>query len=131
MSFGNVDWMIHMTFIHTISEVRPLWLHALRPRLRKDFDDSYRDAALPDRVEGKDANKLLQTYAHLKVTEIGAAGLLHDGGRDASKRCFLAAAAKSDKIAVVDSRTDKLSSMSARIRITVRTFWLSFSGASS
>jgi len=45
---------------------------------------------------------------NLKVTTIGAARFLHDGGWDSTKRYFLTAANQSDKIAVVDSRDDKL-----------------------
>ena len=40
---------------------------------------------------------------NLSVTDIGAARFLHDGGWDSTKRYFLTAANKSDKIAVVDS----------------------------
>jgi nitrite reductase (NO-forming)/hydroxylamine reductase len=45
---------------------------------------------------------------NLKMTEIGAARFLHDGGWDSTKRYFLTAANKSDKIAVVDSKEGKL-----------------------
>jgi nitrite reductase (NO-forming)/hydroxylamine reductase len=48
---------------------------------------------------------------NLKTTEIGAARFLHDGGWDASKRYFLVAANESNKIAVVDSREDKLAAL--------------------
>jgi len=48
---------------------------------------------------------------NLKVTTIGAARFLHDGGWDASKRYFLTAANQSDKIAVVDSRDQKLTAL--------------------
>jgi nitrite reductase (NO-forming) / hydroxylamine reductase len=47
----------------------------------------------------------------LKVTTIGAARYLHDGGWDASKRYFLTAANQADKIAVVDARDQKLVSL--------------------
>ncbi len=46
--------------------------------------------------------------ANLKETTIGAARYLHDGGWDSTKRYFLTAANQSDKIAVVDSRDQKL-----------------------
>ncbi len=49
-----------------------------------------------------------QDIDNLKVTTIGAARFLHDGGWDATKRYFLTAANQSDKIAVVDSRHQKL-----------------------
>ncbi|RMG30809.1 MAG: nitrite reductase [Gammaproteobacteria bacterium] len=45
---------------------------------------------------------------NLKVTSIDAARFLHDGGWDSTHRYFLTAANKSNKIAVVDSKTDKL-----------------------
>jgi nitrite reductase (NO-forming) / hydroxylamine reductase len=48
---------------------------------------------------------------NLKVTTIGAARFLHDGGWDATQRYFLTAANQSDKIAVVDSRDQKLAAL--------------------
>ncbi|WP_272486281.1 nitrite reductase [Zeimonas sediminis] len=48
---------------------------------------------------------------NLKTTEIGAARFLHDGGWDASKRYFLVAANQSNKIAVVDSKKNKLAAL--------------------
>jgi len=48
---------------------------------------------------------------NLKTTEIGAARFLHDGGWDASKRYFLVAANQSNKIAVVDSKENKLAAL--------------------
>jgi nitrite reductase (NO-forming)/hydroxylamine reductase len=47
----------------------------------------------------------------LKVTQIGAAPFLHDGGWDRTKRYFLTAANQSDKIAVVDSKDQKLAAL--------------------
>ncbi len=47
----------------------------------------------------------------LKVTTIGAARFLHDGGWDSTKRYFLTAANKSNKIAVVDSKDQKLAAL--------------------
>jgi nitrite reductase (NO-forming)/hydroxylamine reductase len=47
----------------------------------------------------------------LKVTQIGAARFLHDGGWDSTKRYFLTAANQSNKIAVVDSRDQKLAAL--------------------
>lgn len=49
-----------------------------------------------------------QDIDNLKITTIGAARFLHDGGWDASRRYFLTAANTSDKIAVVDSMEQKL-----------------------
>ena len=46
--------------------------------------------------------------ANLKVTTLDAARFLHDGGWDVSKRYFLTAANQSDKIAVVDSKEQRM-----------------------
>lgn len=57
---------------------------------------------------------LLVNYSdinNLKVTTIEAARYLHDGGWDSTKRYFLTAANKSDRIAVVDSQTGKLAAL--------------------
>jgi nitrite reductase (NO-forming) / hydroxylamine reductase len=48
---------------------------------------------------------------NLKTTTIGAARFLHDGGWDSTKRYFMTAANQSDKIAVVDSRDQKLTAL--------------------
>jgi nitrite reductase (NO-forming)/hydroxylamine reductase len=48
---------------------------------------------------------------NLQMKEIGAARFLHDGGWDSTKRYFLTAANKSDKIAVVDSKDGKLAAL--------------------
>jgi nitrite reductase (NO-forming) / hydroxylamine reductase len=48
---------------------------------------------------------------NLKVTQIGAARFLHDGGWDSTKRYFLTAANQSNKIAVIDSREQKLTAL--------------------
>ena len=48
---------------------------------------------------------------NLKTTTIGAARFLHDGGWDVTKRYFLTAANQSNKIAVIDSRKQKLVTM--------------------
>ena len=45
---------------------------------------------------------------NLRITTIDAARFLHDGGWDVSKRYFLTAANQSDKIAVVDSKDQKM-----------------------
>ena len=47
----------------------------------------------------------------LKVTEIGTARFLHDGGFDASKRYFMVAANQSNKVAAVDVKEDKLAAL--------------------
>jgi len=48
---------------------------------------------------------------NLKTTTIGAARFLHDGGWDVTKRYFLTAANQSNKIAVVDSKDQKLTAL--------------------
>jgi nitrite reductase (NO-forming)/hydroxylamine reductase len=66
-------------------------------------------------VNVKETGKiLLVNYSdvnNLKVTTIGAARYLHDGGWDSTQRYFLTAANKSDKIAVVDSKEGKLAAL--------------------
>jgi len=52
-----------------------------------------------------------QDVNNLKVTQIGAARFLHDGGWDVTKRYFLTAANQSNKIAVIDSRDQKLTAL--------------------
>jgi nitrite reductase (NO-forming)/hydroxylamine reductase len=48
---------------------------------------------------------------NLKTTTIGAARFLHDGGWDSTKRYFITAANQSNKIAVVDSKDQKLTAL--------------------
>ncbi|MGB7740369.1 MAG: cytochrome D1 domain-containing protein [Steroidobacteraceae bacterium] len=48
---------------------------------------------------------------NLRTTTIGAARFLHDGGWDVTKRYFLTAANQSNKIAVVDSKEQKLTAL--------------------
>ncbi len=48
---------------------------------------------------------------NLKTTTIGAARFLHDGGWDVTKRYFLTAANQSNKIAVIDSKEQKLTAL--------------------
>ncbi|HHW78432.1 MAG TPA: nitrite reductase [Xanthomonadaceae bacterium] len=66
-------------------------------------------------VNVKETGKiLLVNYSdidNLKVTEIGAARFLHDGGWDSSKRYFLVAANQSNKVAVVDTKDSKLAAL--------------------
>ncbi len=47
----------------------------------------------------------------LKVTEIGSAPFLHDGGWDSSKRYFMVAANNSNKIAAIDAKDGKLQAL--------------------
>ncbi len=59
-------------------------------------------------------NVLLVNYEdldNLRITSIAAARFLHDGGWDSTERYFLSAANKSNKIAVIDSREQKLTAM--------------------
>ncbi|RME32860.1 MAG: nitrite reductase [Gammaproteobacteria bacterium] len=66
-------------------------------------------------VNVKETGKvLLVNYSDLKnltITSIDSARFLHDGGWDSTKRYFLTAANKSNKIAVVDSKERKLAAM--------------------
>jgi len=66
-------------------------------------------------VNVKETGKVLMVdYSNLddlKITTIGAARFLHDGGWDSTQRYFLTAANKSNKIAIVDSKTDRLAGM--------------------
>jgi nitrite reductase (NO-forming) / hydroxylamine reductase len=48
---------------------------------------------------------------NLKTTTIGAARFLHDGGWDVTKRYFLTAANQSNKVAVIDSKDQKLTAL--------------------
>ena len=47
----------------------------------------------------------------LKVTEIGSAPFLHDGGWDSTKRYFMVAANNSNKIAAIDAKEGKLAAI--------------------
>ncbi len=66
-------------------------------------------------VNVKETGRILlvnyEDISNLKVTTIDAALFLHDGGWDSTKRYFLTAANQSDKIAVVDSKEQKLAAM--------------------
>jgi nitrite reductase (NO-forming)/hydroxylamine reductase len=66
-------------------------------------------------VNVKETGKILlvdyQDIDNLKMTEIGAARFLHDGGWDVTKRYFLTAANQSNKVAVIDSKDRKLTAL--------------------
>ena len=47
----------------------------------------------------------------LKITEIGSAPFLHDGGLDSTKRYFMVAANQSNKISVFDLKTNQLTKL--------------------
>lgn len=63
-------------------------------------------------VNVKETGKTLMVdYSNLealKITEIGSARYLHDGGWDSSKRYFMVAANQSNKIAAIDAKEGKL-----------------------
>ncbi|NUP85848.1 MAG: c-type cytochrome [Burkholderiaceae bacterium] len=66
-------------------------------------------------VNVKETGKtLLVDYGNLdalKITEIGSAPFLHDGGWDSSKRYFMVAANNSNKIAAIDAKDGKLAGL--------------------
>jgi len=66
-------------------------------------------------VNVKETGKILmvnyEDIDNLKVTTIGAARYLHDGGWDSTHRYFLTAANKSNKVAVIDSKEDRLTAL--------------------
>ncbi|MBA4176467.1 MAG: nitrite reductase [Leptothrix sp. (in: Bacteria)] len=66
-------------------------------------------------VNVKETGKTLMVdYSNLdalKVTEIGSAPFLHDGGWDSSKRYFMVAANNSNKIAAIDAKDGKLAAI--------------------
>jgi nitrite reductase (NO-forming)/hydroxylamine reductase len=66
-------------------------------------------------VNVKETGKTLMVdYSNLdalKVTEIGSAQFLHDGGWDSTKRYFMVAANQSNKISVIDAKEDKLAAI--------------------
>jgi nitrite reductase (NO-forming)/hydroxylamine reductase len=68
-------------------------------------------------VNVKETGKTLMVdYSNLdalKVTEIGSAPFLHDGGWDSSKRYFMVAANNSNKIAAIDAKDGKLAGLLA------------------
>lgn len=63
-------------------------------------------------VNVKETGRILlvdyQDLENLKITTLDAARFLHDGGWDSTLRYFMTAANQSDKIAVVDSREQKM-----------------------
>ena len=66
-------------------------------------------------VNVKETGKTLMVdYSNLdalKVTEIGSAPFLHDGGWDSTKRYFMVAANNSNKIAAIDAKDGKLAAI--------------------
>ena len=66
-------------------------------------------------VNVKETGKtLMVNYADinaLKITELGSARFLHDGGWDSTKRYFMVAANQSNKVGVIDAKEDKLAAI--------------------
>ena len=66
-------------------------------------------------VNAKETGKILivnyKDLKNLKITTIDAAQFLHDGGMDSTGRYFMTAANASNKIAVVDTKEDKLTAL--------------------
>ncbi|MEC5207916.1 nitrite reductase (NO-forming)/hydroxylamine reductase [Vogesella perlucida] len=66
-------------------------------------------------INAKETGKIMMVdysdLTNLKTTTIDSAKFLHDGGFDSSGRYFLVAANASNKIAVVDTKTDKLAAL--------------------
>ncbi len=66
-------------------------------------------------VNAKESGKIMmvnyQDLDNLKITTLDAAKFLHDGGFDSTGRYFLVAANASNKVAVVDTKEDKLVSL--------------------
>ena len=66
-------------------------------------------------VNVKETGKILMVdytdLKNLKITEIEAARFLHDGGFDASGRYFIVAANASNKVAVIDTKENKLAGL--------------------
>jgi nitrite reductase (NO-forming) / hydroxylamine reductase len=66
-------------------------------------------------VNVKETGKTLMVdYSNLdalKVTEIGSAPFLHDGGWDRSKRYFMVAANQSNKVAAIDAKEGRLAAV--------------------
>ena len=66
-------------------------------------------------INVKETGKILlanyEDLDNLSVTTIDAARFLHDGGWDSTRRYFLTAANKSDKVAVIDSKERRLEAL--------------------
>jgi nitrite reductase (NO-forming) / hydroxylamine reductase len=66
-------------------------------------------------INAKETGKIMlvnyEDLTNLKITTLDAAKFLHDGGFDSTGRYFLVAANASNKIAVVDTKEDKLAAI--------------------
>ena len=82
------------------------------PRVASILGSHYKPEVI---VNIKETGKTLMVdYSNLdalKITEIGSAPFLHDGGLDASKRYFMVAANNSNKIAAIDTKDGKLAGL--------------------
>ena len=57
------------------------------------------------------ASSTTPIFENLKIRYVDAAKFLHDGGWDSTKRYFMSAANQSNKIAVIDSKDGKLTTL--------------------
>ena len=82
------------------------------PRVASILSSHYKPEFI---VNVKETGKILfvdyTDLKNLKITEIEAERFLHDGGLDSTKRYFLVAANARGKIAVVDTKEDKLTAL--------------------
>ena len=82
------------------------------PRVASILSSHYKPEFI---VNVKETGKILfvdyTDLKNLKMTEIEAERFLHDGGLDSTKRYFMVAANARNKIAVVDTKEDKLTAL--------------------
>ncbi|MGB4829051.1 MAG: cytochrome D1 domain-containing protein, partial [Paracoccaceae bacterium] len=82
------------------------------PRVASILSSHYKPEFI---VNVKETGKILfvdyTDLKNLKITEVEAERFLHDGGLDSTKRYFLVAANARGKIAVVDTKEDKLTAL--------------------
>lgn len=82
------------------------------PRVASIAASHYRPEFL---INAKETGKIMMVdysdIRNLKTTTLDAARFLHDGGFDSTGRYFLVAANASNKVAVVDTKEDKLAAM--------------------
>ena len=82
------------------------------PRVAAIVSSHYRPEFL---INAKETGKIYMVdytdLKNLRMTQIDAAKFLHDGGFDSTGRYFLTAANASNKIAVVDTKEDKLTAL--------------------
>ncbi|MDZ4142387.1 MAG: nitrite reductase [Methylotenera sp.] len=82
------------------------------PRVASIAASHYRPEFL---INAKETGKIMMVdysdISNLKTTTLDAARFLHDGGFDSTGRYFLVAANASNKVAVVDTKEDKLAAL--------------------